>query len=116
VYLASPLRVGLLAIREAGPQQTAESLRLHGGLLANHSIAGCSTLLLLDFGVLTTEALDASGGVNFPLLAGEKRVTVGTDFNADVAMMGAAGQKAVSAGALHAYFRIIGMGCCFHNC
>jgi hypothetical protein len=30
-------------------------------------------------------------------------------------MMGAAGQETMAAGALHAYFRIIGMGCCFHN-
>ena len=50
-------------------------------------------------GYLAAEALDAAGGVDQLLLAGEERVAVGADFNDDIALVRGAGLKVVAAGA-----------------
>ena len=57
-----------------------------GGL----SVFAAAFELLLGFGrggVLAAEALDASGGINQLLLAGEERVAGGADFEQDVAFV-----------------------------
>jgi hypothetical protein len=59
--------------------------------------------------ILATEALYATGGVDHLLLAGKKRVAVGADFHVNIALMGGAGLKAVTAGAHHADCFVIGM-------
>src|SRR5579863_253767 len=63
-------------------------------------------LLLGRFGlcVLAAEALDAAGGVHQLLLAGEKGMAGGADFNTDVALMGRPGHKCVATRAMHAHF------------
>src|SRR5579864_185214 len=65
--------------------------------------------------VLTAEALDAPGGVDQLLLAGEERVTARADFHVNVAAVSGTGSKCVSAGAVHAHFVISGMNSCFHG-
>ena len=72
-------------------------------------------LLLFGLRVLAAEAFDAAGRVDNLLLAGEERMAVRTDFNVYVTAMGATSQKTVAARALHAYFVITGMDCCFHD-
>jgi len=42
-------------------------------------------------------------------------VARGTDFYVEVAMVGAAGGKRVTTGALHLDFFVLGVGCCFHS-
>jgi hypothetical protein len=59
--------------------------------------------------ILAAEALHATGGVDHLLLAGEKRVAVGTDFHVDVALMGGTSLKSVPTGALHTDGFVIGM-------
>jgi hypothetical protein len=66
------------------------SLRLLGGGLAG---VRCREL--------AAEALDASCGVDQLLLAGEERVAGGADFEDDVALVGGAGLKVRTAGALN---------------
>src|SRR5579872_1310548 len=66
-------------------------------------------------GVLAAEAFHTSGGVQQLLLAGKEGVAGGADFHVDVAPVGGAGGKGVTAGAMHADFVIIGMGGGFHN-
>jgi len=53
----------------------------------------------IGLGELAAEALDASGGVYQLLLAGEKWVAVGADFEMQVAFVRGAGLKVISAGA-----------------
>lgn len=67
------------------------------------------------FSVFAAETLDAAGGVHKFLLAGEKWMARGTDFHADVALMGRAGNKGVPAGAMDANFVIVRMNSCFHS-
>ena len=67
------------------------------------------------FGVFAAEALDAAGGVDQLLLAGEEWMAARADFNADVALMGGAGHKRIAARAVHTDFVIGRMNCCFHN-
>src|SRR5579863_7799434 len=73
---------------------------------------GCGSLFL---GVLAAEALHAAGGVHQLLLAGEKGMAVGANFNADVAFMGGPCHKRVAAGTMHADFVVSGMNGCFHR-
>jgi hypothetical protein len=68
-----------------------------------------------DLGVLAAEALDAAGGIHQLLLSGEEWMAVGADFNADVAFIGRAGCKGVTARTVHTYFVIIRMNSCFHG-
>jgi hypothetical protein len=58
-------------------------------------------LLLAGVGcsVLAAEALDASGGIDQFLLAGEEGVAGGADFEDDVSLVGGAGLEVVAAGA-----------------
>jgi len=65
-------------------------------------------------GVLAAEALHAPGGVHELLLAGKEWVAGGTDFYADVALVGRASDKRVPAGAMHADLAVVGMDSCFH--
>src|SRR5580700_8869452 len=53
----------------------------------------------VGFVEFAAEALDAAGGVDQLLLAGEERVAGGADFDDDVALVGGAGLKGRSAGA-----------------
>ena len=66
------------------------------------------------FSVLAAETLDAAGGVHELLLAGKEGVAGGADFHSDVAFVGGAGDKCVTAGAVHADFAVAGMDGCFH--
>ena len=81
-----------------------ESVQIRGLLLGRFGL-----------GVLAAEALDTSGGIHQLLLAGEKWMAVGADFNADVAPMRGAGSKRVAAGAVHTHFMIRRMNGCFHG-
>jgi hypothetical protein len=58
-------------------------------------------LLRIGCRELAAEALDASGGVDQLLLAGEERVAGGADFDDDVALVRGTRLEDVSAGALH---------------
>ena len=67
------------------------------------------------FGVLLGEALDAAGGVNQFLLAGEVRVAARADFDAQhIALDGRARLKRVAAGAVHGHGMIIRVDTGFH--
>ena len=79
-----------------------------GGL----SVFAAAFELLLGFGrggVLATEALDASGGINQLLLAGEERVAGGADFEDDVSLVGGAGLEVVAAGAADVCLLVLGV-------
>jgi hypothetical protein len=73
------------------------------------------TLFLDSFLVLAAEALHATGGVNQLLFAGEKRVAVGADFQADFAFMGGPCGENVAACAMHAHFVVSGMDTWLHG-
>jgi hypothetical protein len=89
----------------AVPQKIALSLLLFGG-----RGLGCGV------GVFLGEALNAAGGVNQLLLAGEKRMAVRADFHTQhVALDGRAGLKRVAAGAVHRNGMIVGMNTGFHE-
>src|SRR5262245_52715734 len=68
----------------------------------------------LCLGILPAEALDAAGGIEQLLLAGEERVAIGTNFHIDVAVVSRTGHKRISACAVNANFTIVGMSCCLH--
>src|SRR5271154_65845 len=66
--------------------------------------------------ILLREALDAASRIDQLLLAGEERVAVRADFDAQhVAFDGRARGKSVAAGAVHGYFVIVGMNTGFHG-
>jgi hypothetical protein len=69
----------------------------------------------LCLGVFPAEALHASGGIDELLLAGEKRMAIRANFHRDVALMGRAGHKCITARAVHAHFVVCGMNSCFHR-
>jgi hypothetical protein len=67
-------------------------------------------------GVFLSEAFDAASGVQKLLLAGEERVAVGTDFDAQhVTLHGGTGGEIVSASAVNGYWVIVGMNTGFHE-
>ena len=67
-------------------------------------------------GVLLGEALDATGGVNQLLLAGEEGMAVRADFHAQhVALDGRASLKRVAASAVHRNGMIVGVNTGFHE-
>jgi hypothetical protein len=68
------------------------------------------TLLL---GVLLLEALDAPGGINKLLLAGEERVACRTDLQADF-LFRRTGFELVPAGATHLHFMVLRMYILLH--
>lgn len=63
----------------------------------------------LRFGILTAEALNTTCRVHQFLLAGKEWVAIRTDFEVDVAFMGRASGKTVSARANYPDFLIVGM-------
>jgi hypothetical protein len=66
-------------------------------------------------GVLLLETLDASSGVHQFLLAGEKRVATGANFNAEgIALHCRASLKSMSAGAMNVYGVVIGVNTGLH--
>ena len=67
-------------------------------------------------GVLLGEALDAAGGVNELLLAGEEGMAVRADFDVQpVALDGRSSGEIVAAGAVHRYGVIVGVNTGFHG-
>src|SRR5216684_2541415 len=68
--------------------------------LLRRGLAGGFGLAGVRFVELAAEALNAAGGIDQLLLAGEERVAGGADFDDDVALVRGAGFKAGSAGAL----------------
>ena len=82
----------------------------------DHPVADLTLKLLrLALLVLAVEALDTASGVEYLLLAREERVAVGADFNVNVALVRAAGQKVMTASALHADFVIGRVSLCLHG-
>jgi len=81
-------------------------------------LGGCG-LASFDFGsgvgVLLGEALDAAGGVNQLLLAGEEGVAIGADFDVQLfALDGRASLEIMAAGAVHRDGVIVGVDTGFH--
>ena len=83
---------------------------------------GVSVLLLgaarfrSGVGVFLGEALDAAGGVHEFLLAGEERVAIRADFDAQhVAFDGRARLERVAARAVHRNWMIVGVNTGFHG-
>ena len=79
----------------------------------------CSEGLFSSLGAWTStvalvEAVNASRSVNQLLLAGEKRVASGADFNVQVAFFGGACLKSFAAGAGNGYLGISWMYLWFH--
>ena len=67
-------------------------------------------------GVLLSEALNADGGVNQLLLAGEEGVAAGADFDVQlVSLDGRASLEIMAAGAVHRYGVIVGVNTGFHE-
>ncbi len=77
-------------------------------------LGGCFGFSCVALGVLAAETLDAACCVHELLLAGKERVAGGADFYANVALVRGAGDKCVTAGAVHADFAVAGMDGCFH--
>jgi hypothetical protein len=76
----------------------------------------CSFDLGGGVGVLLGEALDAAGGVNELLLAGEEGMAARADFDIQpVALDGRTGREIVAAGAMYRYGVIVGMNTGFHD-
>jgi len=59
--------------------------------------------------IFAAEPLDATGGVDHLLLAGEKRMAVGADFHADIALVRGTGLESMTTGALHTDRFVMGM-------
>src|SRR5262249_61379165 len=76
-----------------------------------HAEALRSGLVLLL--VALREALDASGGVDQLLLAGEERVALGADLEAQLLARGAR-DELLAARAAHRHFLVLGMDSLFH--
>ena len=82
-------------------------------------LGGCG-LASFDFGsgvgVLLGEALDAAGGVNQLLLAGEKGMAARADFDVQlVALDGRTSLEVMAAGTVHSYSVIVGVNTGFHE-
>jgi len=83
--------------------------------ICNVRVLFCTRLRrLTSLFILAAEALDASGGVDQLLFAGEKRVAVGADFQMNIALMRGSGGKRVPAGTHDADFVVCGMDFFFH--
>ena len=91
--------------------QTTNSRKLLGSVLRRAGLRGCEFVL----GVLAAEALYAASGIHKLLLSCKERMAGRADFNADIALMGGAGNKGIAARAVHANFVISGMNGCFHG-
>ena len=67
-------------------------------------------------GIFFRETLDAAGSVDELLLAGEKRMAAGTNFDAQgVAFYGRTRGKSMPASAMHGYSVIVGVNAGFHE-
>jgi len=76
----------------------------------------CGFDLGSSVGVLLGEALDAAGGVNQLLLAGEEGMAARADFDIQlVALDGRTSREIVAAGAVHRYGVIVGVNTGFHE-
>src|SRR5262249_24352650 len=73
-------------------------------------LRGCFAL-----GVLATEALDTSRGINQLLLAGEEGVAGSADFNRNIAFVGRASGEGVAARAMYANLVVNRMNTGFHD-
>ena len=82
---------------------------------AAEACEACGLLLLGHFLVFAAEAFHATCGINQFLLAGEKRVAIGADFQADGAFMGRACRELVAARAVHGRIVICGMNSWLHG-
>jgi hypothetical protein len=81
-----------------------------------HENAGLALLLCrLDFGVFPAEAFYTAGGIDQLLLARKEGMATRADFHMDIAAMGGAGRKAVTARAHDADLIISGMYACLHG-
>src|SRR5713226_8303052 len=70
----------------------------------------------LGIGILALKALDAAGGVHQLLLAGEERVAVRADFDADpLTLDGGASLERMAAGAMNQHFVVVGVDPSFHS-
>ena len=106
----------------AGEGSVKRGLRRSGGLgkpkkqrlLSGDGFGGFG-LAGVGLGILAAEALDAAGGVDQFLLAGEEGVASGADFDADVALVGGTGHKSVAAGTVHAGFVVSRMDGWLHG-
>ena len=77
-------------------------------------LSGNLLLFRPGFAVLAAEALDAAGGIDQLLLAGEERVATRADFYVDVALMRGTRGECAAARAMHAYFVVCRMDGCLH--
>src|SRR6267378_1846928 len=80
----------------------------------NLLLGGCFGFSRVALSVLAPETLDAAGGIHELLLAGKERMASGADFHTDVALMGGAGDKRVTTGAMNSDLVVAGMDGCFH--
>src|ERR1039458_8715731 len=69
----------------------------------------CCCLRFVGLGILTAEPLDASGGIDQPLLARKEWVASRANFHVNVALVGRPGLEVVPAGALNLHCGVIGM-------
>ena len=97
---------------EGGKRQQAAALQ--NLLLGGFDFCGFD--LGSSVGVLLGEALDAAGGVNELLLAGEEGMAIRADFDLQhVSLDGRTSGEIVAAGAMHRYGVIIGVNTGFHE-
>src|SRR5271156_3995025 len=85
------------------------------GWMGFRLLGGGLSLAGVGLGELAAEALDAAGGVDQLLLAGEEGVAGGADFENDVALVRGAGGGAVAAGALDRDFVVLRMNSLFRH-
>lgn len=88
---------------------TTAGLLLGGGCFAGFDFGS-------GVGVLLGEALDAAGGVNQLLLAGEEGMAARADFDVQlVALDGRTSLEVMAAGTVHSYSVIVGVNTGFHE-
>jgi hypothetical protein len=76
----------------------------------------CGSGLGSGVGVFLRESLDAPGGVNQLLFAGEERMTTRANFHPQrVALYGRTRRESVPAGAMHCNSVVVGMNSGFHR-
>jgi hypothetical protein len=68
----------------------------------------------IALGVLASETLHATCGIEQLLLAGEKRMAIGADFHMEVALVGRPRRETIAARAQNADFVVRGMNGCLH--
>jgi hypothetical protein len=84
------------------------------GLLFRSSGLGDLGLGGIALGVLASETLHATCGIEQLLLAGEKRMAMGADFHMEVALVGRPRRETIAARAQNADFVVRGMNGCLH--